>query len=155
MKSNSVTLYDCFAHYRSKKYSIGENHIYCNVCKSQSDFSMTQNIYFESKIFIIILNRGKNNIHNIQVDFDEYIDLAQFVLSSKQRKIKQMIYELYGVITILGPNGPNAHFVASCKNPINKRWYQYNDDLVKPLNNIRNEVINFGTPYILFYKKLD
>ena len=65
----------------------------------------------------------------------------------------QIIYNLYGVITHIGQSGPNAHFVASCKSPVDKRWYRYNDSLVSQINDVQKEIIDFGTPYILFYQK--
>ena len=99
---------------------------------------------------ILILNRGKGNIYNVKLDFSERIDLTNFVL----RKDKpQLIYNLYGVITLIGQSGPNAHFVASCKSPIDKKWYRYNDSIVNLINDIKKEIIDFGVPYILFYQK--
>ena len=65
-----------------------------------------------------------------------------------------IIYSLYGVITHIGQSGPSAHFVASCKSPIDNKWYRYNDAMVNPITNIHKEVIDFGTPYILFYQKI-
>ena len=86
----------------------------------------------------------------MKIDFSEQIDITQFVLA---RDNPQMIYKLYGVITHIGQSGPNGHFVASCKSPIDNHWYRYNDAIVNPINNIQNDVIDFGTPYILFYEK--
>ena len=84
------------------------------------------------------------------MDFIETIDITQFV---QQKDRPQLIYNLYGVITHIGQSGPNAHFVASCKSPIDNKWYRYNDAFVNPINNLQKEVIEFGTPYILFYQK--
>ena len=67
----------------------------------------------------------------------------------------QITYDLYGVITHIGQSGPNAHFIASCKSPVNNKWYRYNDSIVSQIDNIQNDVIDFGTPYILFYQKIN
>ena len=75
----------------------------------------------------------------------------QFVL---QKDKPQINYILYGVITHIGQSGPNAHFVASCKSPVDDNWYRYNDSMVEAISDIQKEVINFGTPYILFYQKI-
>ena len=99
---------------------------------------------------ILILNRGKNNIYNVKLEFEETIDLTQFILNKEK---SQMIYKLYGVITHIGESGPNAHFVAACKSDINNKWYRFNDAFVNPIVDFQKEVINFGTPYILFYQK--
>ena len=89
-------------------------------------------------------------MHNIKLYFNETIDITQYVVINDRNK---WTYNLYGVITHIGESGPNAHFLASCKSPVDNKWYRYNDALVNPINNIQNEVINFGTPYILFYQK--
>ena len=59
-------------------------------------------------------------------------------------------YELFGVITHLGLSGPGGHFIAFSKNPIDNKWYRYNDDKVTEADtfNIHNE----GIAYILFYR---
>ena len=69
------------------------------------------------------------------------------------RDCPKLIYNLYGVITQIGQSDPNAHFVASCKSPIDCKWYRYDDAIVKPITNLKEEVIEFGIPYILFYQK--
>ena len=63
------------------------------------------------------------------------------------------MYTLYEVITHIGQNGPNEHFVASCQSPVVFKWYRYNDAIISPIKNFQKDVIEFGTPYILFYKK--
>ena len=34
------------------------------------------------------------------------------------------------------------------------KWYRFNDSIVNPITNFQKEVIDFGTPYILFYEKI-
>ena len=145
-ENNSVTLYDCLLY--NQKTNLLKN--YCNICKKLNDSYYKCKIYSCPSNLIIILKRGKNNMHNIKLYFSETIDITQFVVLNNGN---QWIYNLYGVITHIGESGPNAHFVASCKNPVDKKWYRYNDAFVNPINNVQNEVINFETPYILFYQK--
>ena len=66
---------------------------------------------------------------------------------------KKIIYSLYGVVTHIGQSGPNAHFIASCKSPVDGKWYRYNDAIVNMITDVKKEIIDFGTPYILFYQK--
>ena len=54
---------------------------------------------------------------------------------------------------IYGKNGPNDNFIASCKSPIDNKWYRYNNEIVIPIYNIQKDVINYGIPYILFYQE--
>ena len=150
-KTNEVSLEDCFIYNQKSELFTGENRNYCNICKQLFDSNYTSKIYISPNILILILNRGKGNIHNIKLNFSEVIDITKFVLLKDKPKIN---YILYGVITHIGQSGPNAHFVASCKSPIDNKWYRYNDAIVSPIKNFEKEVIDFGIPYILFYQKI-
>ena len=152
INNNCVTLYECFYYNQKSEFFTGDNRNYCNICKQLWDSIYTSKIYVCPNNLIIILNRGKGNVYDVKLDFSESIDITQFVL---QKDKPQIIYNLYGVITHIGQSGPNAHFVASCKNPIDNKWYRFNDAFVNPIANFQEEVIEFGTPYILFYKKIN
>ena len=54
----------------------------------------------------------------------------------------------------MGESGPNAHFIATCKSPVDGNWYRYTDAFVDPINNFQKDVYDFGVPYILFYQKV-
>ena len=150
INTNRVTLYECFYYNQKGEYFTGENRNYCNYCKLTYDSIYTSKIYVSPNILILILNRGKDNVYDVKIDFTEIIDITQFILL---KDIPQLIYDLYGVITHIGTSGPNAHFVASCKSPVDNKWYRYNDAIVSSINNVQKEIIEFGTPYILFYQK--
>ena len=150
-QNNIVTIYDCFLYNQKTDVFTGDNRNYCNICRQLWDSNYTSRIFVSPNVLIIILNRGKNNIYNVKLDFSEKIDITPYVLEKDK---SQLNYELYGVISHIGESGPNAHFVASCKSPIDDKWYRFNDALVNPITNLQKEVIDFGTPYILFYKKL-
>lgn len=64
-----------------------------------------------SNILILILNKGKNNIYNVKLDFTEKIDIIQYAI---QKEKPQLIYDLYAVISHFEESGLNAHFVESC-----------------------------------------
>ena len=148
-ENNRVSLYECFYYNQKTDLFTGQNKNYCNLCKQLNDSMYTSKIFSSPNILVLILNRGKGNIYDVKLDFDEFIDISQFVLKKDK---PQITYTLYGVITHIGQSGPNAHFVASCRNTDNK-WYRFNDAIVNPINNLQKEVIDFGTPYILFYQK--
>ena len=162
MNINSVDLIECFFYNQKTDYLTGQNKNYCNLCKQLSDVMYVNKIfsspkYYVNKIFsspkylILIMKREKNNVFKIKLDFSEMLDLTQFVI---QKDKPQIIYNLYGVITHLGESGPNEHFVAACRSPIDNKWYRYNDAIVTPITDYNKEVYNFGTPYILYYKKI-
>ena len=150
MNNKSVTLNDCFLFYLKTEHFTGDNQNFCNICGQLSDSHFTTRIYSSPNVLVIVLNRGRGNIHNIKLNFGEMIDITQFVL---EKDMPELRYELYGVITHIGESGPNAHFIASCKSPIDKKWYKYNDAFVDPITNIQKEIFDYGVPYILFYQK--
>ena len=147
--NNKVTIYDCFEQYQEPETFTGENRNYCNICKQLFNSIYITKIYSSPNVLVLILNRGKNNMYNVKLDFYETIDITNYVTVKEQK----LIYELQGVITHYGESGPNAHFLAFCKSPVDKKWYRYNDAVVSPIKNLKNDVIDFGNPYILFYQK--
>ena len=150
-QNNIVTIYDCFIYNQKTDVFTGDNRNYCNICKQLWDSNYCSRIFVSPNVLILILNRGRDNIYNVKLDFSEKIDITPYAL---QKDKLQLNYDLYGVISHIGESGPNAHFVASCKSPIDNKWYRFNDALVNPITNLQKEVIDFGTPYILFYQKL-
>ena len=97
--NNKVTLYECFHYYQKEQFFTGQNKNYCNLCKQLIDSIYSTKIFESPKILILILNRGKGNINKVDLDFNESIDLTEFVLNKKFDKI---IYNLYGVISQIG-----------------------------------------------------
>ena len=147
---NRVSLEECFFYFQKTDYFTGDNSNFCNLCRQLCDSMYSNKIYIGPNVLVLILNRGKGNIYNVKLDFNENIDITQFILQKDKPKIT---YNLYGVITHIGKSGPNAHFVASCKNYITNKWYRFNDAIVSPITNVQKEIIDFGTPYILFYQR--
>jgi ubiquitin C-terminal hydrolase len=147
---NIVNIYDCFNFYQKSDLFTGDNKYFCNICKQLYDSIYTCKIFTSPNYLILILNRGKGNIYNVKLDFPEIINITDYVLEKESPKI---IYSLYGVVTHIGQSGPNAHFIASCKSPVDGKWYRYNDAIVNMITDVKKEIIDFGTPYILFYQK--
>ena len=146
----SVTIYDCFYYNQKLETFTGENKNYCNLCKQLSDTNHLSRIFVSPNVLILILNRGKDKIINDKLFFYEKIDITQFVI---QKDKPQITYNLYGVITYIGINGPEANFNASCKSSIDNKWYRFNDSKVNLIEDFQKEVIDYGIPYILFYRK--
>ena len=149
-QNDLVTLNECFIYNQKTDFFTGENKNYCNICKQLYESHYTSKIYISPNVLIIILNRGKDNIYKVKLDFQPVIDITNFVIQKEMPKIQ---YNLFAVITHLGESGPNAHFIATCKSPIDNNWYRYNDSMVNIIENFIKDVANFGTPYILFYQK--
>jgi ubiquitin C-terminal hydrolase len=150
--NNEVNIYDCFLYDQRINYMMGENAMYCNICKRQCNSQMCTLLAFGPEIIIIILNRGQGAEFKVKVNFQEQLNLYSFI----EYKDTGVNYQLIGVITHLGGNDMSGHFIAYCKNPISNSWYQYNDSIVNEVNqaNFKAEVIDYAMPYLLFYQKV-
>ena len=150
--NNEVNIYDCFLYDQRINYMVGENAMFCNFCKRQCNSQMCTILAFGPEIIIIILNRGQGIQYKVKVNFDEQLNLYNFI----EYKDTGVNYQLIGVVTHLGGSDMSGHFIAYCKNPISNTWYQYNDSIVNEVNqaNFKAEVIDYAMPYLLFYQKV-
>ena len=147
-KNQDIDLYECFEYYNNSELMAGDNQIYCNICNSNSDSLYESILYSTPNYLIIILNRGKGAVYEYNVNFPDQLNLFNFVTF----KNGNTLYELYAVISHIGPSSMSGQFIAFCKNRIDKKWYKYNDAIVT-LCQGPNEYRS-GVAYILFYKVL-
>jgi ubiquitin C-terminal hydrolase len=142
-----LNLYDCFKDNENEEKLTGSNQIFCNHCRKTSDALTKNEMYKIPNVLILILNRGRGNIFQCDVDFPHQLDLTNFVNNPSSPKI----FELIGVISHLGKSSMEGHFIACCKH-FDENWYLFNDGFVTPisLNDIKR-----GTPYILFYQNIN
>ena len=139
---NIVSIYDCFDYYEKKDiYSS----FYCNYCKQNYQAVQQSIIINAPKNIIINLNRGKGIQFNVNIIFEEFLNLKKYIYF----KDSIYYYELTGVIGHFGSNDMGGHFVAFCKNSNNCQWYKYNDQTVTKSS--FDEVKVSGLPYVLFY----
>ena len=143
----SVTIEDCFENDMNDADFEGENQIFCNKCNKMTDAKCKNKIYSSPHILIIILNRGKGNEFDCDVDFKEKLNISKYV-ESKNCPVN---YNLIGVISHLGESSMSGHFIADCKH-FDGKWYSFSDSSVLGPN---NNYCKRGTPYILFYQNSD
>ena len=150
--SDTVDIFDCFNYEKKINVMGGDNAMYCNYCKQTCQSSMCTLLTTGPEILIIILNRGQGIQFNVKIIFPLELDLSHYI----ELQNTGCFYELIGVITHLGSSDMGGHFIAYIKsyhpNDCN-RWYRFNDSLVTPVNDFNKEVVQFGMPYLLFYKK--
>lgn len=122
----------------------------CEQCKNKSKsqkiisiFSLPEKLIIQFKRFKFI--NGRSAKINSLIDFPlDNVDFKQF-----ENNIHPP-YELYGIVHHSG--GTNGgHYVATTKNPINFKWYEFNDSNLQEINN-PNRIID-RTAYILFYQR--
>ena len=152
LQNNLLTIEDCFDYNQKIENFIGDNAMYCDICKMQLPSTFQTKLYNAPEVLILILNRGKGIQFKIKLEFYLQINLSNYVENNNSGN-SGYIYDLIGVVTHMGDSSESGHFIASCRNPMNNYWYQYNDDLVFPITDFNSQVLNYAMPYILFYKK--
>ena len=145
---NTVNIIDCFDYNQKVEEMSGDNSMYCNICQRQEAAYYHSYIVDSPEIMIIILNRGKGIEFNVKLEFSEYLSIKNYIRINNNNPYN---YKLIGVVTHMGVSG---HFVAICRSPIDDKWYNYNDDLCFPVNDFKQNVIDYAMPYILFYQKM-
>jgi len=149
--NNPVNIYDCFDYDRKVNFMYGENSMYCNYCRQNTNCKMCTSLTTGPEILILLLNRGHGIEFNVKINFMEELDLSNYI----EYKNTGFKYKLIGVISHIGESGMGGHFIAYCKDPISQLWYKYNDAIVSEVQeqDFQREVINFAMPYLLFYQK--
>ena len=151
LNNNIVNIFDCFEYQNKLDVFTGDNSIFCNNCQKLSDSYYCNLLLNLPKVLIIILNRGKGIEFNIKLEFTEILNLNSYI---QMNNTNDNIYKLIGVITHIGNSGEDGHFIAHCLSPIDNQWYTYNDAIVNKITEFQ-KIIDFGMPYLLFYKKIE
>ena len=140
----SVTLYECFDREIQDFSFEKENKIFCNNCRRLVDAKSKNKIYCSPHVLILVLNRGKGNQFDCDVEFEEKIDISKYI----EKKDCPLKYNLIGVISHFGESSMNGHFIADCKH-FDGKWYSFSDSSVTGPSSFYSKR---GTPYILFYQ---
>ena len=142
LKESNIDIQDCFEYYYQKVDKLsGENGMYCLTCQKQLGTTYQTVLYTLPEILIIIFNKGK-----VKIKLSEYLNLNDYAKYGGK-------YELISVITHNGKSGPYGSFIAIFKNAVDHRWYSYINANITFINDFKNDILNYGTPYILFYKR--
>mgnify|MGYP003571337675 CR=1 FL=1 len=137
-----VDIKECFEYYQKYEYM----QIYCNNCNLMSDSCNQIKLIICPNILVVILNRGKGLEFDVKLNFEEYLNIKEFVYYINTSPTN---YELIGIATRYG----SGHFIAFCKSFVDHLWYKYNDIIVN-LSSF-TEASTTGIPYILFYSKIN
>ena len=93
------------------------------------------------KVVIIYLDRGSEPKFDIKFDFNEKLNLTNFI----EDKNISYNYQLIGVVTYIQKN----QFIAFCKRKKDRKWYRC--DGPNEQESSFEEVKNEGIHYLLFY----
>ena len=156
LNNNIVTIMDCFDYNQKVDIFNGSNQIYCSNCRQMADAKYCTYLTTAPKILVILLNRGVGIQFKVKLEFSQMLDISSYVYLNNGNSVK---YQLIGVITHLGESGQSGHFIAHCLSPIDNEWYTYNDAIVSKIEKaqfqFKEKVIDFGMPYLLFYKRIE
>ena len=145
-------LYNGFEDYSKVDVLQGDNQYYCNNCRKLCDADIRTQIYIPPKNLLINLDFGKNKIYMPKtINYDEQIDITRFI-SNQGEKIKGARYQILGVCSHYGDSGSYGHYIAYCRNKINKTWYKFNDSMVSTCT--KEEIKYGGNPYLLLYERI-
>ena len=139
---NNVKIMDCFEYYTKIDFS---QDFYCNYCNQNYSSNSQTKFVNAPHTLIVNLNRGKGLEYNVNIVFDEYLNLNKYIIDENS----PYYYELIGVICHFGSNDMGGHFIAFCKNYNNCEWYKFNDQIVTKCP--FSEVKQSGLSYVLFY----
>ena len=152
-----LTLEQCFTNnFNVDEHLKDSNQYNCENCSQKSDAVKNTTLWHTPHRLIIQFKRFVNagqmtykNKKNIKFPLVG-LDLKQY---TSHYVDGEHIYDLYGVINHCG-DLRFGHYIAYTKNPINDKWYLYDDSNVLHIDDDKiEEKLNGPEAYVLFYKK--
>jgi ubiquitin C-terminal hydrolase len=146
---SGISIYDCFKKFIKLEKLEDMNEWYCSNCKTHQKATKKMEIYKSPHILIIHLKRFKNMEKlDCLVDFPLVdLDLKQYVISNEEGL--PLTYDLFAVANHVGNSG-FGHYFSYAKNPINEKWYKFDDASV---TNLPQKEIVTPSAYVLFYRR--
>jgi ubiquitin carboxyl-terminal hydrolase 8 len=131
----------------------GCNKYSCGYCNEHTEAAKQTEFWRSPKRMIVHLKRFifPGNKINTTIKFPiENLNMEKYFNEYADQKCS---YDLYGVIMHHG-RMEFGHYVAFTRNPINNKWYHFDDSSVRhvPDNEIEEAIQNHAA-YVLFYKK--
>jgi uncharacterized UBP type Zn finger protein len=159
---NGISIYDCLSWFSTEETLTGNDKWYCGRCKNHVTALKKMELYRAPEYLIIHLKRFSHQRQSFfsskkiseLVNFPvEGLDLSDYVLHNTQQQKKgssdQLIYDLYAVSNHFGSlNG--GHYTAYAQNPIDKRWYDFDDTDVSRMDPAGAVT---KAAYVLFYRR--
>lgn len=154
--SPNCKLDKCLEMFVVKDVLDGNEMPYCDYCKTNRKCIKGFTIQRFPKYLVIHLKRFSEmrwtKLTNI-VEFPTGIaelDLTPYASESMDKNEPKPIYSLYGISNHMGSTH-GGHYVASCKHPVTKKWFEYNDNFV---SETRESSLVSSSAYLLFYERV-
>lgn len=150
------TIMNCLATYTSAEELTGENKYRCGECKKLVNAVRKSYIWETPDVLIIQLKRFQNvgtSMRKINSTIKFPMNNLSFDKNYCEYNTHDHKYSLYGVIQHMGSLS-GGHYVSFTKNPINNKWYYYNDNNIVhvPDDKIEDQLLSSNN-YILFYMR--
>ena len=127
----------------------------CPRCNCLRDAHKKLQINKLAPYIIIQLKRFEQTYYNFkrndtEVFINEKINFSNFTINNNKSK-----YKLYAIVNHFKlskyGNGLNSgHYTSYCKNPLNNKWYDFDDNKVELVDDF-NDDLDQESNYILFY----
>lgn len=144
--NQNSTLEECISNFTITESLTGENQYKCEKCNKLVDATKTCYIWNVPSILVIQLKRfSMNPIDKILNRKNNTFISYPFV----NLNINGKNMDLYSVIQHMGGLG-GGHYISNAKNPINDKWYEFNDNSVTRVTDV-SQIVSSNS-YILFYK---
>ena len=121
---DTVYVEECFDYNERKIDLYNCKNYFCNFCNKYSNGILSSKLILIPKILILVLSRQEEKDFEINLIFEEYLNLRKYIFyDSNPYK-----YELIGVIININKYKEEKNYIAFCKSSVNKKWYLYDDD---------------------------
>jgi ubiquitin C-terminal hydrolase len=150
-----TTLYRCLEDHFKEEILVGDNQYFCKKCNKKND-GCTKKLYIWDPPELLIIQLKRFDSQNNKTTSKIIFPIFDFNLKSAQNDIHitNSTYDLWAICKHENNTTTSGHYIAYCKNMINKKWYKFNDDHILhiPDDKLENEIITKNA-YILFYAK--
>jgi len=126
---------------------------YCPKCETSVQAFKKLDLWKLPNILVIHLKRFSYTKYsrdkltvNVEFPLDD-LQLDNFVVNEKE---KLCSFSLFAVSNHVGSLG-SGHYTAYCKNSASGEWYEFNDNTVQIIKNVKN--VQSSNAYVLYYMK--
>lgn len=149
INKKQITIYDCLKIYEFPKNQT----LFCQNCRNYNNYIIRSKIFSSPNSFIFSLDRRDLDQNLIKIPFliEDTINIKNYI----ENKDVPSKYQLTGIVSF---NINYNKYISYCVSPVDKQWYEYNDEKCT-LTNLQNVVsINNNNksaiPCILIYKSI-
>eukprot|EP01001_Neometanema_parovale_P013345 NODE_971_length_1964_cov_48.844106_g921_i0.p1 GENE.NODE_971_length_1964_cov_48.844106_g921_i0~~NODE_971_length_1964_cov_48.844106_g921_i0.p1 ORF type:complete len:563 (+),score=51.96 NODE_971_length_1964_cov_48.844106_g921_i0:78-1766(+) len=147
-------LVECIQRFLEEDTLKGSDSFLCPTCKTQRSAKRRLNIHRFPEVLVFHLKRfaydrtRRGKISDAVKVPKLGLDLS--AIADPQVHPEPVVYNLYAVINHVG-GMYGGHYTAECKNPIDGKWYEFNDARVTKISEVQ---VAGPAAYVLFYRRV-